>query len=101
MAEEWTTINKKVTGKNKHRYTEKRAQILENIAGCRNLAPALRSDPIEQLFELGWEYAGVRKASDDAFPDQTYTYKFVPVNNNPWGDLIILRQPRGETTSEQ
>lgn len=100
MAEEWTTVAKKVTGKNKHRYTEKKAQVLENMAGCRNLAPALRSDEIEQLFEEGWEYDGVRKSSDDAFLDQTYIYKFVPVKNNPWGDLIILRQQRAKNTED-
>jgi hypothetical protein len=96
MATEWTIIS----NKKKHKYTEVQAQRFETAAKCRNLAPALRSDPLEKLYEDGWEYGGVLKANDDAAFDSAYAHKFVPVKNNQWGDSIILRKPYPKSDSE-
>jgi hypothetical protein len=102
MSEEWTTVSKKEKSRQKHRYTEEKAQQLEAMAKCRQLAPALRSEEIEGFFEAGWDFVGVCKAGDDAIPDAEHIHKFVPVKNNRWGDLIVLQRPRTrpETGSE-
>lgn len=89
----WTTVGKKAKTKKTHRYSENEAQRLEKIADCRFLAVTLRSPEIEEFFIAGWEYAGVRKPSDDAVPDLMYEYMSLPVKDNKWGDLIVLRKP--------
>lgn len=96
MAEEWTTVSKKDASKRRHHYTTEKAQKLEAMTNCRFLAPALRSEALEELFNSGWTFTGIRKASDDAAPDLSGEHKIVPVKDNPWGDTIILhRQHHG------
>ena len=88
----WTEVAKKPVCKKQHLYSEQEAQRLESMADCRYLALMLRSVEIEALFAEGWEYAGVRKSSDDAVPEPGYVYKGLAVKNNPWGDSLLLRR---------
>lgn len=115
-ATEWNEVPKKgARVKVHHHYSEDAVYRLERRLNCQNLGSTLRSPRFEEEWKSGWEFVMVRKKGDSPFATDTvvlpaemiipesnpesetvasYEFKLMPVIDNRWGDLVILRRIR-------
>jgi hypothetical protein len=76
-------------------FDEAAAQLIEAAENIRGLAATLRGNHVNRLIDSGFEYVGVMRGRDGTALAINYEFTLasVPVQDNRWRDMIILRRP--------